>query len=302
MKLGYSIVFKLVLMCMFLFYFQNVHSADSDDIKLLIRCDDIGMNHTVNMAADSLIKRGIPFSASVMFACPWYQEAVDVLKENPQISVGIHLTLNAEWKNYRWGPILGASAVPSLVDSNGYFFPSINQLFGNDPDDEEIEMELRAQIERAIHTGLKIDYIDHHMGTAVAKPEWREMVESLANEYQLGIATYFNEQGYAALYSVPVESKTDSLIRLAHKLTPGDVNLLVSHIGLETSEMNALIDMNDSFPLQRMSSHRHAEFRALMSDEFKQIVADRNIKYITYRDLIEAAGLKSMQRPEEDEY
>src|SRR2546426_150128 len=66
----------------------------------------------------------MPLSASVMFACPWYQEAVDILRRNPQTSVGVHLTLNSEWKGYRWGPVLGKGAVPTLVDSVGYFHSS----------------------------------------------------------------------------------------------------------------------------------------------------------------------------------
>src|SRR5689334_17416445 len=92
--------------------------------RLLLRTDDIGMNHSVNMALKELADTKIPFSASVMFACPWYQEAVDILKQNPQVAVGIHLTLTAEWKYYRWGPVLGRGAVPSLVGAEGYFLPS----------------------------------------------------------------------------------------------------------------------------------------------------------------------------------
>ena len=75
--------------------------------ELLIRIDDIGMNHSVNLALAQLADTKIPLSASVMFACPWYQEAVEILKKNPQISVGVHLVLNSEWKGYRWGPVLG---------------------------------------------------------------------------------------------------------------------------------------------------------------------------------------------------
>lgn len=295
----------LVIIISLIICYQNTYAIEpsgADDIFLLIRCDDIGMNHTVNMAADSLIKHGIPFSASVMFVCPWYQEAVAILSKNPQIAVGVHLTLNSEWKYYRWGPVLGASAVPSLVDSNGYFFPSIKKLFANDPQDEEIERELTAQIERALSSGLKIDYIDYHMGTAVARQEWREIVESLARKYKLGIAIYFDEQGYAALYSVPVESKTDSLVRLAQKLQPGHINLLVSHIGLNSDEMGALIDQNDEYPLEKMSNHRFAEFKALMSDEFIQIIKERQIKFITYRNVIKMKGLEAMKRTQVDGY
>src|SRR5260221_12514710 len=75
--------------------------------EVLIRIDDIGMNHSVNMGLQELADTKMPLSASVLFACPWYQEAVDILGKNPQISVGVHLALNSERKNYRSGPLLG---------------------------------------------------------------------------------------------------------------------------------------------------------------------------------------------------
>src|SRR6266403_4337997 len=98
--------------------------AASDPIYLIIRTDDVGMSHSVNMAAQRLIETGLPLSVSVMFACPWYQEAAEILKRHPEVAVGIHLTLNSEWKLYRWGPVAGREAVPTLVDADGYFFQS----------------------------------------------------------------------------------------------------------------------------------------------------------------------------------
>src|SRR5687768_18572563 len=87
------------------------------------------MSHSVNMGLERLIASGLPISVSVMFPTPWYQETVEILKRNPDVSVGIHLTLNSEWKNYRWGPVLGRTAVPSLVDADGYFFPYAAELY-----------------------------------------------------------------------------------------------------------------------------------------------------------------------------
>src|SRR5436305_8697637 len=137
------------------------HSSES--ASLIIRSDDAGMSHSVNMALEKLIESGLPVSVSVMFPTPWYQETVEMLKRHPSVSVGIHLTLNSEWKNYRWGPVLGRTAVPSLVDEDGYFFPSGEALDNNHPDLKQVEAELRAQIDRAMKSGLKIDYVDYHM-------------------------------------------------------------------------------------------------------------------------------------------
>src|ERR1700744_6556610 len=109
----------------------NIISPSSAQTKLphsLIRLDDIGMNHSVNMSAKAVAETGMPVSVSMQFACPWYQEAVAVLKDHPNVCVGIHLTLTAEWKYYRWGPVLGRSAVPSLVDSLGYFHYSTREF------------------------------------------------------------------------------------------------------------------------------------------------------------------------------
>ncbi len=77
--------------------FMTIASAADDGRpkQLLIRCDDVGMSHTVNAAVRELIETGVPFSTSVMIACPWYLEAVEILRANPEIGVGIHLTLNS---------------------------------------------------------------------------------------------------------------------------------------------------------------------------------------------------------------
>lgn len=287
---AFLLVFQLIA-------FIPFFSQDKPDFKtLLIRCDDIGMSHAVNMAAAELIRAGIPFSASVMFPCAWYQEGVDLLKQHPEISVGVHLTLNAEWKNYRWGPVSGKDAVPSLVDSCGYFFPSRAAFNAHNPKLEEIEKELRAQIQRAMQSGLKISYLDYHMGAAVDKLEYREIVEKLAKEYNLGISRYFGEIDMNSMYSLPIEKKTEFLCKTLDSLTSGNTNLLVCHIGMDQPELQAMKDMN-SFGLQGMSKHRNAELNALLSREFSESVKKNKIKLITYGSLIENAGLINMKRP-----
>ena len=267
-----------------------------EERELLIRCDDAGMNHAVNMALRKVISSGITFSTSLMVTCPWYQEAVEILRQNPQVSVGIHLTLNAEWKYYRWGPVSGRTIVPSLVDSLGYFFPSRKLLYDHSPNTDEVKAEIQAQIERGLSTGLKIDYLDYHMGTAVSRLEWRELVEEFARQYGLGISRYFGEQDMSGVYAVPVMAKTDSLVSQIPIIPAGIVNLLVSHIGLDTPEMSALVDLNEG-GLPDMSKHRQAELLALTSREFSNALQKNNIKTITYQDLINQIGLQNMKRP-----
>lgn len=269
--------------------------------ELLIRCDDIGMCHSVNRAALQLAETGRPFSASVMFGCPWYQEAVMLLKDYPQISFGVHLTLNAEWKNYRWGPIVGTLGAPSLVDSCGFFFPSRKLFFENQLEISDVEKELRAQIERAVHSGLKIDYLDYHMGTAVSTPEFRALVERLANEYSLGISRYFGEVDIKNIYDVPYTEKTDSLTARIGRLSREHVNLLVFHIGMDTPEMQAMLDMNPFGPLE-MSKHRQAELDALCSRKFRDVLAAGNVKLLNYSDILRRVGLESMRNPEATVY
>ncbi|MBU2506605.1 MAG: ChbG/HpnK family deacetylase [Bacteroidetes bacterium] len=275
----------------FISFAQKAH----EEKTLLIRCDDIGMSHSVNLAAEAMIESGTPFSASVMFTCPWYKEAVDILKSAENISIGIHLTLNAEWKNYRWGPVSGANAVPSLVDDDGYFFPSRASLYENNPIVEEIEVELRAQIKRALNSGLQIDYVDYHMGTAVDKPEYRLIVEKLAREFNFGISRYFDEIDLPSMYSVPIPDKLDSLIYTVSQLHDTNINLLVCHIGIDNAELKAMKDMN-TFGLAEMSKHRNAELNALLSDEFSEFIIQNRIRLITYKDLCNS-DLIEMKRP-----
>src|SRR5467141_3060078 len=276
--------------------FVSAQTATPTAVSLLIRTDDIGMSHSVNMAMQKLVSTGMPVSVSVMFACPWYQEAVEILKQHPNASVGIHLVLNSEWKNYRWGPVTGSAAVPSLVDENGFFFSSSEALHQHNPVVAEVEKELRGQIERALRSGVKIDYVDYHMGTATRYPEFRAITERLAQEYGLGMSEYFGEAEDAPQYSAAPAVKIDSLVAMINRLKPG-VSLVVTHVGIDDAELGALLDMNTDQPLPDMSKNRQGELTALTSPRFSAALKARNVVLLTYRDLITREGLKSMRRP-----
>ncbi len=269
--------------------------------ELLLRLDDIGMNHSLNMAMKEVAERGIPFSTSVLFVGPWYQEAVEILEAHPEVSVGVHLALNSEWKYYRWGPVLGQGAVPSLVDSVGLFRHSVEEFLASNYDLGEVERELEAQVQRALRSGLKIDYVDFHMGTAAATPELLDIVLRIAREHQLGISYAFGEASNE-LWGVPVDQKKTQLMKFVQDLKPDQPNLIVLHVAERTAAMDALIDSNA--PSQNIegggpgvSRHRHAELEALLSPEFARWRREGHAKLITYRELIAEKGLSSMHPP-----
>ena len=155
---------------------------------------------------------------------------------------------------------------------------------------------MRAQIERARRSGLKIDYVDYHMGTAVRYPEFRELTERLAREYGLGMSQYFGETRGDPQYEAAPAAKTDSLVALIDRLHPR-FNLVVTHVGIDNEELGALLDMNTDGGLAEMSKNRQGELDALMSPRFREALKARNVRLITYRQLIEMQGLKSMRRP-----
>lgn len=282
-----------------LIFFTTALYSQKGKTDVLIRCDDIGMCHSVNMAFKKVLETGMPVSASVMTACPWFSEAVALLKKYPEVSIGIHLTLNSEWKEFRWGPVAGAKAVPTLVDSAGLFFPSRSLLFGNNPRLSEIETELRAQIEKAIHTGLKIDYLDYHMSAPVQTPETRAIVEKLAEEYHLSVSRYYGEEDVEGWYFTTPAEKADTLVQIFKNITTGGIKLLVFHTGLDTPEMSAMTDLNPFGP-KEMSKHRNAELNALLSPAFQLLLHDPKYRLVNYRTLIQEKGLSPMKWPPKD--
>ena len=267
--------------------------------EVLLRLDDVGMNHAVNLAVAKVAATGMPISVSVLFACPWYQEAVEILRQHPQIAVGVHLALNSEWRNYRWGPVLGKGGVPSLVDSVGYFRASTGAFLSSAYDLAEVERELTAQVERAIASGLRITYVDAHMGSALATPQLRAVTERVAGKFGLGISTY-NGEAYYSLWGVPVAEKTSALLaRLA--APPADsVRLIEVHVAERTPEMAVIFDMNapaQNAPGAGVVDHRAAELAAMLSPELAALVRSGSIRLVNYAQLLARAARDGARAP-----
>ena len=258
--------------------------------RLLIRSDDMGFSHGFNVANQQLLESGLAFNISVLFAAPWYKETVDILKRYPDVSVGVHLCANSEWKNYKWGPVAGRTQVPSLVNEDGHFFGSYRELnVEHTPRVEDLETEFRAQIERALASGLAIDYVDNHMGAGMHTPEQRAMVERLAQEYDLAISGYFGDERAGRFSDVPLEEQLARLNALIDSLAPDSLYRLVFHVGTDTPELQAMQDLNEG-GAPNMSEQRQLEMEMLLSAEFQAALTRGDVRLVTYRDLIREHG------------
>src|SRR3954469_5001259 len=91
------------------------------DTLLITRGDDFGSFAEANHAIIDSFKRGVLRNASIMAPAPHFEHAAQLARENPGLCVGLHLALTSEWEEVRFGPVLDAKEVPSLVEPDGTF-------------------------------------------------------------------------------------------------------------------------------------------------------------------------------------
>jgi len=158
---------------------------DASDRVAVIHADDVGMCHAANEGAFEALTNGPLTCGSIMVPCPWFREAAGRAAGRPDIDLGVHLVLNAEWPHYRWGPVAGRRAVPSLLDDQG-FLPRTTREVVERGEPEEVELELRAQIDAALDAGIDVTHLDSHMGTCFF-PQFVEIYGRLALDYRLPV-------------------------------------------------------------------------------------------------------------------
>lgn len=155
-----------------------------NDRVLIIHSDDVGMCHETTLGAIDGLERGIVSSISMMMPCPWVGEIAAYVKAHPNVDAGLHLAMNSEWDYYRWGPVAGKSAVPGLADQWGCLWDN-TELLVQHASADEVETEIRAQIDRAAAFGITPTHIDTHMGGLFATPEFAMRYIKVAIEKQI---------------------------------------------------------------------------------------------------------------------
>ncbi|MBN2812566.1 MAG: polysaccharide deacetylase family protein [Bacteroidales bacterium] len=269
---------------------------------LIIHADDMGMSHSTNAAVIHAFETGSITSGSIMVPCPWFAEMAAWIKDNPLADVGIHSTLTAEWKYYRFTGVLPVTEIPSLIDKDGYFYPTLQQVAIR-ANPTEVEKELRAQINKAIAYGIKPTHLDNHMGSIYVTPEIFRAALRVARDYKLPLSLPMNllepvapflkneippdmiaVDNFMMLGSADVGSDWYSMYAtMISNLVPG-LNEIVVHLSYHNDEMKAIAIDHEDFG----SEWRQKDLDLVTSERFKKLLRDNNVKLITWRDIQQA--------------
>ena len=147
---------------------------------IVIHVDDLGMSPAANQGGLAALD-GAATCGSVMTPCPGFEELAATARQRPDLDLGVHLTLNAEYPSYRWGSV--ARDVPGLISPDGGMWKTTAEAVANATVDE-VRRELRAQIDRALDAGIDVTHLDSHMGTAL-DPKFVDVYVELAADYRL---------------------------------------------------------------------------------------------------------------------
>ena len=264
---------------------------------LIVNCDDFGMHEAVNAGVVESIETGIASSCSLMVPCPAAANAMRLLRERPHIPFGIHLSLIRDTPEYRWGPAAAKADVPSLLD------PDTEELFVDTPAQRtallaaaklnEVERELRAQIDAVVDVGLAPTHLDWHCLADGGRADILDLTMALAQEYGLAARVWLDDgrrkarqQGKPVVdnafldsYSVSLDDKAATYARLLRDLPPG-LNEWAVHPAHGTEQRRSI----ESTGWQV----RQSDYAFLTSQQAREILLREGITVIDYRPLQQA--------------
>jgi predicted glycoside hydrolase/deacetylase ChbG (UPF0249 family) len=195
----------------------------SSNRRLVVHHDDLGGSHSANLAFVELCDLGVVTCGSVMVPCPWFPEMAAIARARPDLDVGVHLTLTAEFSGFRWRPLTGI-AQNGLTDSDGFFWSSV--AAARQASVTAVASELRAQIEGAYQAGIDVTHLDAHMGTAW-QPEFVDLYAGLGKEFRLPVVLT-RDVGNMALEGFDFEP---TFARLAERGNPEFQRFLTTPFG-----------------------------------------------------------------------
>jgi len=264
---------------------------------LILNADDLGVSHSEDAASFAALDNKFITSATVMVPCPWFTEVAAYAKAHPTADLGLHLTFTSEWQTYRWGPVSLRALVPSLIGPDGYFYPNA-QEFARHAKLDEVELEIRAQIERAKDMGLEASHLDAHMHSLYVTPDLFRVMLKVAHEYRLPVRMARNidlfRAGLAlmgpgdpvpdAIFSpgedVPVSGWNNYYVSLIKNLQPGVTEVFV-HLAHDDAESQAIMVGHPEWG----AAWRQREFDAMSSPELRRAIEENHVVLIGWQEI-----------------
>jgi predicted glycoside hydrolase/deacetylase ChbG (UPF0249 family) len=278
----------------------------TQDKLLILHADDMGLCHSENMASILAMKIGMVNSAGLMMPCPWVKEAVDFSRLHPEADIGLELTMTCEWENYKWGPVAPVDKVPSLVDSTGFLKGSC-QAFVDHAMVEEVEIEIRAQIEKALKMGIRPTHLDTHMGCLTSSPEIFKLFIRMGREYEIPcvldsftiqlLSTEFRDaltpsdmiisRAWGSNPSHFHSRMAEYYEQILNELPPG-MHIIFTHLAYNNAEMQGI----SGSQIYWGAKWRQEDFDFFTSERCRDLLKNNNIHLITWRDIQEGAFRK----------
>ncbi len=263
--------------------------------RLIVRGDDMGSSQASNTACIQSYKNGIVTSIEVMVVAPWFPDAVRLLKENPGVDVGLHLTITSEWDNIKWRPL---TPCPGLTDKNGYFLPMMwpnpnypgLAITQNKWNLSEIEDEFRAQIELALKNIPLLSHISGHMGSTTFDKQVEILTDRLGAEYNLSHVCGRNEAVFGLIdegYDGPQKTASEkeaAFIKMLNSLEAGKTYVFVDHPALDNAEMQAIYHVG----YEGVSADRQGVTDLFTNTKVKELIREKGIQLISYNDATKA--------------
>jgi len=261
-----------------------------------MHADDLGVAHSVNAASIEAFDKGGISSSSIMVPCPWFSEIAAYARAHPEYCWGLHLTLTSEWKYYKWDGVASSDKISSLLNEEGVMYDKVIDVVSH-ADLIEVEAELRAQIDKALASGIEVSHLDSHMGTLFATPELFNIYVRLGNEYQLPVmvpgARIPPSWDIDSLMG-PIHYPLNKLIMMGQmapdwrqmyddmidQIVPG-LNEIIVHLGYDDAEMQAVMVDHPDFGAE----WRQKDLDYVLSDHYRQKLEDANIRLISWKDV-----------------
>jgi len=280
---------------------------NSEDKVVIFHIDDMGFSHSSNMASFECLDYGIASCGSVLAPAPWFLEVAAICRKNPHYDVGVHLTLNCEYDQFRWRALSSVDPSTGLLDKERSLWRTSEEAVDH-VSSEAAEKEMRTQIQYALDNGIDITHLDTHMGTVVY-PKFLPIYINLALEFNLpaflprvtkeqlialGVEQYvddylnilnelegtglpiFDHMVTGTLSGGDQNDKTKYYCDRISKIKPGLTHFLF-HPAKMGSELKAITPGSAAW--------RNQDYEAFTSTDLKECVKKYDLKLIGYREL-----------------